>query len=136
MKRIRSHLLMAAGFFLVMSVLGGEDRRGAAAAEAEPLREGAAKIFDASLQPVEWALFHSLRQMGFQVTDLKQSVEGVRLRAEREDREIEIELQGLPGGRTRLRAAAYRYFFTDRDVAARILDRTERILDWNFKRGA
>ena len=135
MKTIQSHLRMAV-FLLMVFPFAALVHSISGAAEPDPLRQGAAKIVEASLQPAEWAVIHSLRQMGFQLKELKGNEEGRVLRAEGEDREVEIQLEGLAGGRTLIRAAVFRYFFMDREAAARIVDRAEWLLDSNFKRGA
>ncbi len=89
------------------------------------------KTFAASGNEVRFAALKALDRMGMPLTADEQTEEGWKLTANAADREIDIELQKLTSGTTRMRVVAKEgaIFFKDASTATEIIMQTKSALE-------
>ena len=88
------------------------------------------RTFTASLPRVERATRTALGRMGIPVGATSKTDQGRAILAKTHDREIEIELEVVSSGTTRIRTVAKQgFFFKDRATATEIIIQTEKALE-------
>ena len=88
------------------------------------------RTFTASLPKVERATRTALGRMGIPPSTTSNTEQGKAIYAKTQDREIEIELEVVSSGTTRIRTVAKQgFFFRDRATAAEIIMQTEKALE-------
>jgi len=86
------------------------------------------KTFTAPLPRVRTATISSLNHMGIKVAAREKTKDGELIKATASEREIEIELDAITSGTTRMRASVRNGLFMDAATATEIILQTERIL--------
>ncbi|MDH3445578.1 MAG: DUF3568 family protein [Deltaproteobacteria bacterium] len=88
------------------------------------------RTFTASLPRVERATRTALGRMGIPAGATSKTDQGRAISAKTQDREIEIELEVVSSGTTRIRTVAKQgFFFKDRATATEIIIQTEKALE-------
>jgi hypothetical protein len=86
------------------------------------------KTFTAPLPQVRAATLSGLNNMGIKVTSREKTQGGELIKATATEREIDIELDAISRGTTRMRAAVRNGLFMDAATATEIILQTERVL--------
>jgi hypothetical protein len=86
------------------------------------------KTFTAPLPQVRAATINSLNHMGIKVAAREKTKDGELIKATASERQIEIELDAITSGTTRMRASVRNGLFMDGATATEIILQTERAL--------